>query len=178
VLCVPLADLLPVQPPDAAQEVAFVELQVNSAAPPAATEAVLLVSVAVGATLTVTLAGLLVPPGPVQVREYVVPAASAPVLWVPPGAMLPLQPPEPIHAVAFVELQVNSEAALLASVLCEAVSAAVGGGGVADGLSPPPQATKSSKAPMAGPRESKRIAKAFSNEQVGFGVYPPNISIG
>jgi hypothetical protein len=149
--------LLPLQPPEPIHDVAFVELQVNRAALPAATETGLLISVAVGATLTVTLAGLLVPPGPVHVREYVVLVARAPVLCVPLRDLVPLQPPEPIQDVAFVELQVNSEASSALTLLCEAVSAAVGSGLTAVGLSPPPHATSSSNAPTAGPRETKRI---------------------
>jgi hypothetical protein len=58
-------------PPVAAQEVAFVELQVNVEVPPLAIDAGLADSVAVGtgAIVTVVVAAVLVPPAPVHVRE-------------------------------------------------------------------------------------------------------------
>jgi len=68
VLCVPLAGFVPLQAPDAVQVVAFEELQLNTAAPPAAVAVGFAVSTAVGTTATVMLAGSLVPPVPVQVN--------------------------------------------------------------------------------------------------------------
>jgi len=68
VVCVPLGDLVPLQPPAALQPAAFVEFQVKVVALPLATTRDEADSVAVGATLTVALAGALVPPGPVHVR--------------------------------------------------------------------------------------------------------------
>ena len=80
-LCVPLIAFVPLQPPEAAQDVAFVDVQLSVDAPPLATEVGLPVSVTVGfggggggggggtaATVTAAVA-LLVPPAPVQVRE-------------------------------------------------------------------------------------------------------------
>jgi hypothetical protein len=63
------------------QDVAFVELHVSVEDPPLATVVGIAVKVAVGmtATATATTAGSLVPPGPVQVREYVVLEVRAPV---------------------------------------------------------------------------------------------------
>jgi hypothetical protein len=71
VLCVPLVAMLPPQLPDAAHEVAFVELQVSVEGVPLATEVGFAVSVTVGlgTTVTVAVATLLVPPVPVQVKE-------------------------------------------------------------------------------------------------------------
>ena len=71
VLCVPLVALLPLQLPDAAHEVAFVELQVSVDAAPLATDVGFAVSVTVGAgtTVTVAVATLLVPPVPVHINE-------------------------------------------------------------------------------------------------------------
>jgi hypothetical protein len=69
VLCAPLADFVPLQLPEAAQDVAFEELQVSTAALPATTAFGLATRVAVGTTLTVALATLLAPPGPEQVSE-------------------------------------------------------------------------------------------------------------
>jgi len=69
VLCVPLAGSGPFQPPEAAQEVALVEVQAKVEAPPLATVAGEAVKVAVGMMLTVTLEVELVPPGPAQLKE-------------------------------------------------------------------------------------------------------------
>jgi hypothetical protein len=69
---------------------------------------------------------------------------SAPVLWVPLAARVPLQPPDAVHEVAFAELQVSVDAEPLLTGVGDTVSAAVGG---ADGLSPPPHAAISSRAP-------------------------------
>jgi hypothetical protein len=69
VLCVPLAGSVPLQAPEAVQEVALAELHVNIDAPPLVTDAAEAVKVTVGAMLTVTLEALLLPPGPLQVSE-------------------------------------------------------------------------------------------------------------
>jgi hypothetical protein len=57
-------------------------------------------------SVTVTLDSP-VPPAPVQVRVKVVAVVSAAVLWLPAVALVPLQPPDAVHAVAFVEVHVN-----------------------------------------------------------------------
>jgi hypothetical protein len=71
VLCTPLVALIPLQFPEAVHEIAFVELQVNVEAPPSATEVGFAVSVTVGigATVTLAVAALLIPPPPVHVKE-------------------------------------------------------------------------------------------------------------
>jgi hypothetical protein len=69
VLCVPLAALVPLHAPEAVQEMALLEFQAKFDAPPLATGEGEAVSVTVGTILTVTLARVLVPPGPAQVRE-------------------------------------------------------------------------------------------------------------
>ena len=68
-LCVPLAASVPVQPPPAVQEVAFVLDHVRVELLPEAIVVKLAESVTVGtgATVTMTLAGEVVPPAPVQV---------------------------------------------------------------------------------------------------------------
>jgi hypothetical protein len=75
---------VPLQPPEAVQDVALVELQVNVEDPPLVVVVGLAVSMAVGTglavTVTVAAAAVLVPPVPVQVREYVVSVVRAPVL--------------------------------------------------------------------------------------------------
>jgi hypothetical protein len=70
-LCVPLVASVPVQPPLAMQEVAFVLDHINIKLLPEAMFVGLAVSVAVGTaavTVTVALEGVLVPPTPVQVN--------------------------------------------------------------------------------------------------------------
>jgi hypothetical protein len=74
----PLANA-PLQPPEAVQDVALVELHISVEAPPLAIAGGTAVNMAVGMTPTVAVAGALVPPAPVQIREYVVLAVRAPV---------------------------------------------------------------------------------------------------
>ena len=82
VLCVPLVALAPLQPPVAVQEVALVELHVSVELPPLAMDVGAAVNVTVGAgtTVTVAVAIELVPPVPLQVKEYDVLAVRFPVL--------------------------------------------------------------------------------------------------
>jgi len=110
--------------------VAFVEFHVSVEAPLLATEVGFADSVAVGAgtTVTVAVAALLVPPAPVHVNEYDVVAVTAPVLWLPPVASAPLQPPEAVQEVALVELHVSVDAPPLTMDVGFAVSATVGAG--------------------------------------------------
>jgi hypothetical protein len=69
-------------------------------------------------------------------------AVSAPVLCEPLTGLEPLQPPEAVQAVVFVELQVRFNEAPLLTLLCEALMDAVGAGEEVD-VSPPPQDTSS-----------------------------------
>jgi hypothetical protein len=85
VLCEPLLAFAPANvPPVPVQAVALVELQVSVEAAPLSTAVGFAVNVAVGTGLAVTVTmaetAELVPPEPVQVREYVVVAVKAPVL--------------------------------------------------------------------------------------------------
>ena len=77
----PLLANAPPQPPEAVHDVALVELHISVEVPPLATVDGSAVKLAVGmtATATVAVAGALVPPGPVQLREYVVLEVRAPV---------------------------------------------------------------------------------------------------
>ena len=75
----PLLASTPLQPPEAVHDVALVELHVSVEDPPLATVDGTAVMVAVGMIATVVVSGALVPPGPVQVREYVVLEVRAPV---------------------------------------------------------------------------------------------------
>jgi hypothetical protein len=129
----------------AEHDVAPGELHVSVEAPLVATVVGLAVNVAVGAvgagalTVTVALAALLVPPDPVQVRRKSVVAVSAPVLWVPLVARVPVQPPVAVQEVALVELQTNIDESPLLIVGVDALSEAVAAGTVAAaGLPPPP----------------------------------------
>jgi hypothetical protein len=129
VLWVPLAAFAPANvPPAAAHDVALVEFQVSVEVPRLAIEVGFAVSVAVGtgAMVTVVVAAVLVPPLPAQINTYVVLAVNAPVLWLPLAAFVPLQPPEAVHDVALVELQVSVEVPPLAIGVGLADSVAVG----------------------------------------------------
>jgi hypothetical protein len=171
---VPLAANVPLQPPEAVHEVALVEFQVSVEAPPLGTFVGFAVNVAVGAglavTLTVAAADALVPPEPIHVSEYVVSLVKAPVLWLPLVATAPVQPPEALHDVASVELQVNMAASPLLTVVGEALIDALSGSGFAvSGTDPdPPQAAKSSAAPIAIAGAKQRIG-AFSESRIMFG---------
>ena len=61
-----------------------------------------------------------VPPLPVQVRVYWVVAVSAEVEIVPLSGCAPLQPPDAMHDVAFVELQLNI--AVLPLAICDGLA--------------------------------------------------------
>jgi hypothetical protein len=146
-------------PPVAVHDVALVELQVNVEVPPLAIALLLAVSVAVGTGLAVTdteivaAAAGLVPPAPVHVREYAVFAVNAPVLWLPLVANAPVQPPEAVQDVALAELQFSIAAPPLLTAVGDAVIDAAGAGGPgvigADPDPDPPQAARSSAAPIA-----------------------------
>jgi hypothetical protein len=71
VLWLPLVALAPLQPPEAVQDVALVELHMSAEILPLATEVGFAVKVTVGAgiTVTVAVATLLVPPAPLHLKE-------------------------------------------------------------------------------------------------------------
>jgi len=69
-----------------------------------------------------------VPPVPVQLRVKLVAVVSVPVLWLPAVALAPLQPPEAVHAVAFVDDHVNVLLPPLATDVGDAVNVTVGAG--------------------------------------------------
>jgi hypothetical protein len=151
---VPLEANVPLQPPEAVQDVALVELQVSMEVPPLGTLVGFAVKVAAGTGLAVTetvAAAAVVPSVPVQVSEYVVSVVKAPVLSVPLVAFAPANvPPVAVQDVALVELQVNVALPPLLTVVGEAVIDAVGGAdAVVTGTPDPPQAARSSAAPIA-----------------------------
>jgi hypothetical protein len=78
------------------------------------------------------------------------------VLCVPLVAFAPLQPPEAVHEVAFVELHVSVEAPPLVTVVGFAVSVTVAAGTIVLLLPPPLHEATSSDAPMDSRRTSNR----------------------
>jgi hypothetical protein len=135
-------------------DVALVELHASVEALPLATDIGFAVSVTVGACITVTVAvaTLLVPSGPVQINEYEVVAVWALVFWLPLVASVPLQPPDAVHDVASLELHVNVEVPPLATVVGAALRDAVG---CVIGVTPtPPHAANSSDAPAGQKRRT------------------------
>jgi len=118
----------PVQPPEAVQAVALVEDQLRVVLSPLATLVEAALSDTVGAAAdTVTVADCeAVPPVPVQATMNRVVALNAGVLDEPLIGSEPLQPPEAVHDVALVEVQVNVEVAPLFTVLGLAASVTAG----------------------------------------------------
>jgi len=112
------------------QAAALVDDQVNVELPPLATLVGLALSDTPGAgAATVTVADWEAePPAPLQVSVYVVVAVRAPVLWDPLVGSLPLQPPDAVQEVAFVDDHVSVAAAPLLTVLGLAEKATVGAG--------------------------------------------------
>jgi len=146
--CEPFAALVPDQAPDAAQEVAFAEDQVSVALLPLviALGPTLRLTVGVG-DLTETVADCAaLPPGPVQVKVYVVLASRAPVDSVPLAALLPDQPPEAVQEVDLVDDQVIVALlpweTVLGLVLIRTVGAAAATDTVADCIAVPPKPTQ------------------------------------
>jgi hypothetical protein len=96
-----------------------------------------------GEFCTVTVAAALVlPPEPEHDSVKVVVSVSAPVDAEPDVACVPLQPPEAVHVVAWVLVQVSVVAWLRATDATAAVNVTVGAGG---GLPPPPLLQPTSK---------------------------------
>ena len=144
VLCAPLVAFVPPQPPEAVQDVAFVEVHVNVEALPPVMEVGFAVSVTVGmgTTVTVAVATLLVPPGPAHDNEYEPGIVRGPVLCVPVVALMPPQFPEAVHEAALVEVHLSVEAPPIATEVGFADSVTVGAGAtvttaVATLLTPP-----------------------------------------
>jgi hypothetical protein len=163
----PLAST-PLQPPEAVHDVALLELHVSVEDPPLGTVDGTAVNMAVGVIATEAVAGVLVPPGPVQVSEYDVLELRAPVPWFPLLASTPLQPPEAVHDVALLELHLSVEDPPLGTVDGMAVNVAVGmtatgavGGALIMGWTVLPQATSNSAAPVDPTKVRIRITTEF-----------------
>jgi hypothetical protein len=128
VLLVPLMASAPLQPPEAAHEVAWVEDQVKVELPPLPTEVGLALKVIVGkAAVTDTTtdcdAELF---APTQEMSKVVVALRAAVRKVPLVFSAPPQPPEAVHEVALVEDQVKVEVPPLPTEIGFALKVIVG----------------------------------------------------
>lgn len=124
VVAVPVVGSGPLQPPEAVQDAALLELHVRVEALPATMVCGLGVKLTVGAggvTVTVAVA-LPLPPEPLQVRVKVVVAASWPVEALPLICSTPLQPPEAVQLVALLLVQLRVEE-LPAMTLCGSTSA-------------------------------------------------------
>ena len=131
VLEVPLTAIVPLQAPEAVQEVALLADQLNVELAPLEMLVGLALNDTVGATVatgvTVTDCAAL-PPVPVQVRVYCVVAVTAAVALAPLIGSVPLHPPDAVQLVAFVEVQVSIAALPFAKVvgLAERVIAGTG----------------------------------------------------
>jgi hypothetical protein len=79
----------------------------------------------------VAIAGVLVPPAPLHTSEKLPLAVKGPMPRLPAVASMPLQPPDAVHPVASVELQVSVEVVPLAIAVGAADSIVVGTGGAA-----------------------------------------------
>jgi hypothetical protein len=130
--CEPLVASAPDQPPEAVQELAFVEVQLRLVLPPLVTLVELALKLTVGADAdTVTVADCVaLPPDPVQVSMYLVVDVRDDVLVEPFIASLPAQPPDAEQEVAFVELQFKVDEPSLFTVLGLAARATVGAAAV------------------------------------------------
>jgi hypothetical protein len=125
---------VPVQPPDAAQDVVFAETQVKVDASPAIIALGLALIDNVGAAPeTVTVADwVALPPGPAQVNVKVSLWVSAPVEIDPLIGSAPLQAPDALQLVALVDDQLIVVAVLLGIVLELAPILTVGTGWITD----------------------------------------------
>jgi len=121
---VPLVGSEPDQPPEAVHAVALVELHVRVEVWPLATDVGLALNDTVGAmAVTVTVADCdAEPPVPVHVSVNFVFDERADVTCVPLVGSGPDQPPDAVHAVALVELQIKVDVLPELTVLGLAVS--------------------------------------------------------
>jgi hypothetical protein len=130
----PRVATVPLQPPEAAQDVVFADDQVNVDVAPLLTVLGFAERVTVGAArLTETVVDCAaLPPAPVQVIPKVLLAVSAPVDCEPLTALLPDQAPEAVQEVALAADQVNVELLPVVTVLGFAAMVTVGAGAVTE----------------------------------------------
>jgi hypothetical protein len=163
----PEVALLPVQAPEAVQEVAFAEDQVSAEDPPLVTDVGFAASDTVGAGgVTVTVAdALATPPSPVQSRANVLVLVNAPLDWLPEIVLGPDHAPEARQEVALAEDQVSVEDPPLATDVGFAASDTVGG--VA-----PPEPAGADSGPPAPPQANTRATSGTISD-----VFIRNIGI-
>lgn len=117
-VALPTGGCVPDQPPDAVHDVAELVVHESCVVAPLATVAGLTVRFTVGGPTAATdLVSLAVPPLPVHVKVNVVFAESAPLVALPLAAFAPAQPPDAVHAVAFVLVHVSVVVPPTATVL-------------------------------------------------------------
>jgi hypothetical protein len=143
----------PLQLPEAVHDVALVELHDSVLLPPLLTDVGEAVNETVGAgveVVTVTDAvRCVVPPAPVQLSVYEAFALNAPVPCEPDVDFEPLQLPDAVHDVAFVELQVSVLLPPLLTDVGDAEKESVGAGGVSESALPTATVTFAWREPPA-----------------------------
>jgi hypothetical protein len=130
-LSVPLVALAPLHPPEAVQAVAFVDDQVNVVEPPEATDVGFAEIVAIGGgspgrKFTLAVTGAELPPAPLQMSVNVDGVMMLLTTSLPLVARGPVQAPDAVHDVAFVDDQVIVAAPPAAIVAGFAAIVAVG----------------------------------------------------
>jgi hypothetical protein len=132
---VPLMGLTPLQLPDAAQAVAFVEVHVNVDVAPDATLPGVAEKLTVGSGGAVTGAIVTIAddcavalPAPVQVKVNVLVDVSNPLLAEPLVPLDPLQAPDAVHPVASLDVQVSVTALPLTTLAALVLKLTVGAG--------------------------------------------------
>jgi hypothetical protein len=123
----------PVHPPEAVHELALADDQVSVELAPAFTVVGFADNITVGGggapiTVTVTLRCAL-PPSPVHCRVKVVLFVRLLIAWLPEVCRFPVQPPDAVQAVAFVDDQVSWVLPPLATLVGLAFNVTVGADG-------------------------------------------------
>jgi hypothetical protein len=176
IVWLPLAAFAPDQPPEAVHAVAFVLAHVSVDEPPDVTLVGLAEKLSVGTggapTFTVTLCIALEPPVPEHWIENVVEARRLLIVSLPDVALFPLQPPEAVQPVAFVEDHVSCvlppELTDIGFALNEpvGVGTGVGPGSVCSPSSPPQAARNSARVASAAKRALRIMANAGTRDSI------------
>jgi len=125
----PTGVFVPDQPPDAVHDVAELVVHESAVVPPLATVAGFTARLTVGGPTAATdFVSLAVPPEPVQLNVNVAFAESALLVSLPLVAFPPAQPPDALHEVALVLVQLSCVVPPSPTVLGFTCSDTVGGG--------------------------------------------------